>query len=45
MEGQEIYKEAGGKNFTYVPCLNDSTFGMNVIYSLVKDNLAGWVDV
>ena len=45
MEGQEIYTEAGGENFTYVPCLNDSTFGMNVIYSLVKDNLAGWVDV
>ena len=45
MEGQEIYKEAGGENFTYVSCLNDSTFGMNVIYSLVKDNLAGWVDL
>ena len=45
IEGKHIYTEAGGENFTYVPCLNDSTFGMNVIYSLVKENLAGWVNV
>lgn len=24
MEGKEIFQEAGGKNFTMVPCLNDS---------------------
>ena len=45
IEGKHIYTEAGGENFTYVPCLNDSTFGMNVIYSLVKENLAGWINV
>ena len=45
MEGKEIYTEAGGNDFSYVPCLNDSTFGMNLIYALVKENLAGWIDV
>ena len=45
MEGREIYTEAGGNDFSYVPCLNDSTFGMNLIYALVKENLAGWIDV
>ncbi|MBT5574551.1 MAG: ferrochelatase [Alphaproteobacteria bacterium] len=45
MEGKEIYTEAGGKNFSYIPCLNESSYGMNVIYSLVKENLAGWIDV
>ncbi len=45
IEGREIYTGAGGKDFSYVPCLNDSIFGMNVIYALIKENLAGWIDV
>ena len=44
MEGKEIYRSRW-YNFSYVPCLNDSTFGMNLIYTLVKENLAGWIDV
>jgi len=28
-EGEEIFHEHGGENFTYIPCLNDSKEGMD----------------
>ncbi|MDN5928116.1 MAG: ferrochelatase [Hyphomicrobiales bacterium] len=43
VQGQEIFHHAGGKNFSHIPCLNDSAEGMAVIETLVKRELAGWV--
>ena len=43
VEGQEIFRHAGGRNFSHIPCLNDSAEGMAVIETLVKRELAGWV--
>jgi ferrochelatase len=44
--GREVRDEflhAGGKNFAHIPCLNDSPEGMDVIETLVRRELQGWV--
>jgi ferrochelatase len=44
--GREVRDEflhSGGKNFAHIPCLNDSPEGMDVIETLVRRELAGWV--
>jgi protoporphyrin/coproporphyrin ferrochelatase len=41
-EAGEIFHEAGGENFTHIPCLNDSDEGMAVIEAMVRRELAGW---
>jgi protoheme ferro-lyase len=28
VEGKEQFMEAGGENFTYIPCLNDGIVGL-----------------
>ncbi len=42
-EAEEIFHEAGGENFTHIPCLNDSEAGMDVIETMVRRELSGWV--
>ena len=42
-EGEEIFHEHGGETFTHIPCLNDSETGMNVIESIVRRELSGWI--
>ncbi|MGB3388370.1 MAG: ferrochelatase [Pseudaminobacter sp.] len=38
-----IYMQAGGENFSHIPCLNDSKEGMAVIETLVRRELSGWI--
>jgi ferrochelatase len=42
-EGEEIFHEHGGENFTHIPCLNDSEEGMAVLDTLVRRELGGWI--
>lgn len=42
-EGEEIFHEHGGENFTHIPCLNDSEGGMKVIETLIRRELGGWI--
>jgi ferrochelatase len=42
-EAGEIFHEAGGENFTHIPCLNDSEDGMAVIEAMVRRELSGWI--
>jgi ferrochelatase len=42
VQGRETFHHAGGRNFSHIPCLNDSAEGMAVIEALVKRELAGW---
>jgi protoporphyrin/coproporphyrin ferrochelatase len=42
MENAEIFRRAGGKNFTAIPCLNDTPGGMAVIRDIVMRELKGW---
>lgn len=43
VEGEEIFHEHGGENFSHIPCLNDSDEGMRVIETIVKRELGGWM--
>jgi ferrochelatase len=42
-ENAEIFNHNGGKQFTAIPCLNDSDPGMDVIRQLVLRELQGWI--
>ncbi len=42
-ENAEIFKHNGGEEFSFIPCLNDSEGGMDVIRQLVLRELQGWV--
>lgn len=43
MQGKETFMEAGGEKFAYIPCLNDSPGGMDMIEAMVRRELAGWI--
>ncbi len=43
IEGKEIFMEAGGEKFTYIPCLNTSDIGMNMLETIIHRELAGWI--
>ena len=43
VEGQQIFYDAGGEQFSHIPCLNDSAEGMDVIETIVRRELGGWV--
>jgi ferrochelatase len=43
-EIKESFEEAGGEEFTYIPCLNDSTAHIDALSSLIDRNLRGWID-
>ena len=43
ISGQELFHEAGGGDFAYIPCLNSSAEGMDMLETLVRRELAGWV--
>ena len=43
-EIKESFEEAGGEEFTYIPCLNDSTAHIDALASLIDKNLRGWID-
>jgi ferrochelatase len=39
----EDFHQAGGTNFSHIPCLNDSKDGMIVIEEIARRELQGWV--
>ncbi|GLQ52780.1 ferrochelatase [Devosia nitrariae] len=41
--GRESFLEAGGEQFAYIPCLNDSEAGMDMLEAVVRRELAGWI--
>lgn len=43
-EIRESFEEAGGEQFTYIPCLNDSEAHIKALASVVETNLKGWLD-
>ena len=42
--GRRQFLSAGGEHFAYIPCLNDSEPGMDVIEHLVRRELGGWIN-
>ena len=43
-EIRESFEEAGGEEFTYIPCLNDDDAHMRALAQVVDSNLSGWVE-
>ena len=43
IRGRKTFAEAGGTHFAYLPCLNDSGPGLEMLRSLVAGELEGWV--
>ncbi|HET7715725.1 MAG TPA: ferrochelatase [Bauldia sp.] len=43
IRARETFREAGGKHFAAIPCLNDSAEGMAVLGHLVRRELMGWL--
>ncbi len=44
VEADGEFRQAGGQQFTHIPCLNDSELGMTVIEHIVRRELRGWVE-
>ena len=44
MEGRDDFLDAGGAYYSAVPCLNDSDPAIDVIETIVRRELAGWLD-
>ncbi|EBA04868.1 Ferrochelatase [Rhodobacteraceae bacterium HTCC2150] len=42
-EIRESFEEGGGKEFTYIPCLNDNPDHIEALAAVVDQNLAGWI--
>lgn len=42
-EVREIFLHAGGEKFVHIPCLNDTAEGMEVIETIVRRELSGWL--
>jgi ferrochelatase len=42
-ENADVFKHNGGEQFSFVPCLNDSDAGMDMIRQLVMRELQGWI--
>ena len=43
MQGRETFHAAGGVNFAYIPCLNASAGGNDLLEKIVRRELAGWL--
>lgn len=43
-ENAEYFHENGGENFAHLPCLNASDEGMDMLESLVLNELKGWIE-
>ena len=42
MEGREAFLHAGGKEFNYIPCLNDDPAWITALCGITQQHLAGW---
>ncbi len=42
-EIRESFETAGGKDFTYIPCLNDDDAHIDALCTVIDENLAGWI--
>lgn len=42
-ENREIFEDGGGENFAYLPALNETPGGVDVIEAIVRRELMGWI--
>ncbi len=44
-ENRQIFMDAGGKTYSYIPCLNDSPAHMETLADLIMRHASGWPEV
>ena len=44
MENRDIFLEAGGTRYEYIPCLNAQDGHLAALTDLINDELNGWLD-
>jgi len=44
MEGKSIFLENGGKNYDYIPALNNNSYWIESMGEILNSNLQGWID-
>jgi ferrochelatase len=44
IEGRHIFLSNGGKNFSYIPALNDNPDWIDAMQGIILENLQGWID-
>jgi len=42
MQNRELFEQAGGESFQYIPCLNDEETHQALIMKLIEEHTAGW---
>lgn len=42
-EIREAFLHAGGRDFTYIPCLNDDDAHIHALSTIITENLSGWM--
>ncbi|XDZ51023.1 ferrochelatase [Neisseriaceae bacterium CLB008] len=42
-EGRELFIDAGGKGFQYIPCLNTEPEWLDALASIVQEHTEGWI--
>lgn len=42
IRGRKTFLDAGGRDFAYLPCLNDSTMNVLMLQTIIERELAGW---
>ncbi len=43
IRGREQFLAAGGESFAYLPCLNDSSAGIEMLENVIGEQLEGWI--
>lgn len=43
IQGHEQFADAGGTHFAYLPCLNDGDIGMDMLETLIRREISGWI--
>ena len=44
MQGRDQFTGAGGTDYAYLPCLNECEPGMDMLETLIRRELAGWIE-
>lgn len=43
MQNRDLFLAQGGERFDYIPCLNDSPPGIEMLTDLIEEELSGWI--
>ncbi len=43
MQMRELFLARGGRHFDYIPCLNDSPAGIDMLAAMIGQELSGWI--